>query len=164
MENTAKIGLLLLALALPACHTPSPYASFGRMPLTPIRPDSALFTSTDGRLFLRLPFREVHEDTSHDPPYDFFEYMYRFDDREYHLLAEVLDVPTFRRVPGTSNYWMDKRAVYTDPCLSLPGQQYFFELGPVGQVRFSADPDTAFVGSYGWYRGVPLEWGLGKIR
>ena len=96
---------LVVALALSACHTPSPYASFGGMPLTPLRPDSALFTSADGRLFLRLPFREVNEDKSHDPPYDFFEYMYRFDDLKYHLLAEVLDVRTFRRVPGTSSWY-----------------------------------------------------------
>ena len=75
--------------------------------------------------------------------------MYRFDDREYHRLAEVLDVPTFRRVPGTSNYWMDKRSVYTDPCLSLPGQQYFF-----GNLTYA---DLCLFGTFKWIMAVSKE-------
>jgi hypothetical protein len=157
MENVIKVGLLLLVGSLAACQTPSPYASYRGIPLTPLRADSALFTNADGRVFLRLPYHEIHQHVEHDPPYWFFDTL-ACGDQKYCAVAQWVDVPTFRRVPGTSNYWADKRALYTDPYLSLPGQQLFFELGLAGQVRFGADPDSAYSGRQGWYRGVPVGW------
>jgi hypothetical protein len=153
---------LLLALALPACRpAPSPYASYEGEPITLLRPDSTLFATADGRIIIRLPCIEVRDEKCTNP-YMFVSTI-ECGKLEHCLLAQILDVPTFRRVPGTTNYWMDKRALYTNPYYSMPGQQFFFELGLVERVRFAADPDTAFVGNQGFYRGIPLEWERGEM-
>ena len=142
MKNITKIRSwlsLVLALALCTCRpAPSPYASYGGEPLTPLRPDSVLFTSADGRIFLRLPYCIPPEDTSHDPSYVFFDTL-QCDYFNYIKTSEWLDVPTFRRVPGTANYWIDKRAIYTGPN-SRPGQLYFFELACWGRYALLPTP------------------------
>lgn len=161
MENSPQVGRRLLAAALAAilaaCQgAPSPYASWRGQPLAPLRADSALFAAPDGRVLLRLPYRASHGASASDPPYLFLDTL-DCGNFQYCAVAQWLDVPTFRRVPGTANYWADKRAIYAAPYLPLPGLPLFFELGPVGQVRFSpGDPDTARIGRRRLYRGVDV--------
>jgi hypothetical protein len=87
MEKATKAGLLLLVGSLAACQTPSPYTSYRGLPLTPLRADSALFTTADGRVFLRLPYHEIHENVAHDPPYWFFDTL-ACGDKKYCAVAQ----------------------------------------------------------------------------
>lgn len=122
--------------------------------LKPIgRLGSVLFRDPAGRVYIRLPYRYVHEDISQDPRYDYVDRVY-FDGDSGVSLNQGLHVPSFRRVPGTANYWQDRRFIYTDPWVPYPGQQFFFALGRRGVVRFLHDPDFARVPGGLYYRGV----------
>jgi len=160
MESTTlRHGLapgLLLGLA--ACHGAQPQ----QQPLAPAYTvvftkhlkDSVLFRDAAGRLYLRLPYRYVHEDTSQDPPYDFNDCVYVEAAQACRPLDQVLDVATFGRVPRTANYWQDRHSLYADPWVPYPAQPFFLRLGRRGQVRLLANPD--FARSHGrlYYRGV----------
>lgn len=115
--------------------------------------DSALFRDPAGRVYIRLPYRYVHEDISQDPLFNYEELVY-FNGDSGVSLNHGLDIPTFRRVSGTSNYWQDRHFIYTDPWLPYPGQHFFFALGRRGQVHFLPDPEFARIGGNLWYRGV----------
>ncbi|WP_044000382.1 hypothetical protein [Hymenobacter swuensis] len=139
------------ALLCGACE--SEYTSFEHS-LTPIGlEDSTLFRDPTGRVFIRLPYREVHEDISQDPPYNYEEFVY-FDWLSPVSLKKGVDIATFRRVPGTSNYWQDRHFIYTDPWVPYPGQRYFFSLGRRREVRFLPNPEFARVAGTLFYRGV----------
>lgn len=145
---------LVLPLTLLACQPLSPYASTDNESLTPLRPDSALFRSEAGHLFLRLPFRQTHEDRRYDPPYTFWDCLWSQDQQHQLALQQVVDVTTFRPVPGTHNYWVDKHYVYTAPYFDEPGQKPLFILGRVGSVHFLADPDSAYAHGTYYYKGA----------
>lgn len=144
----------MLPLTLAACQPLSPYASTNNEPLTPLRPDSTLFRSKTGRLFVRLPFRQTHEDCSHDPPYEFWDCLWSQDHQRVLDLQQVVDAASFRPVRGTHNYWVDKHYVYTAPYFDVPGQKPFFILGRVGTVRFLSDPDSAYAHGTYYYKGA----------
>lgn len=156
ITNLSWLGAGVL-LSLGACHggtqlqQPAPLYT---VVFTRHLQDSALFRDAAGRLFLRLPYRYVHEDTSQDPAYDFNACVYVEPAQACLPLGQVLDVATFRRVAHTANYWQDKHNLYADPWVPYPAQPFFFRLGRVGQVRLLADPD--FARSHGrlYYRGV----------
>ncbi len=108
-------------------------------------------------MFIRLPYREAHENRTFEPRHNFEQYVWTFFNGDScYRLRKLLDVPTFRRVNHTSNYWVDKRFIYTDPYLSYPGQTYFFALGRVDEVHFLHDPDFARVKGSLYYRGVHI--------
>ncbi|RSK23965.1 hypothetical protein [Hymenobacter metallilatus] len=131
----------------------SEYTRFERS-LTPIGlEDSTLFCDPTGRVFIRLPYREVHEDISQDLPYNYEQTVY-FDWLSPVSLKKGLDIATFRRVPGTSNYWQDRHFIYTDPYVSYPGQRYFFSLGRRREVRLLPNPEFAYSAGSLYYRGV----------
>ena len=131
----------------------SEYTRFERS-LTPVGlMDSTLFRGPAGRVYIRLPYRYVHEDISHDPPYNYEELVY-FNGDSGVSLNESLDITTFRRVPGTSNYWQDRHFIYTDPWVPYPGQSFFFALGRRDAVRFLTDPEFAHSAGRLYYRGV----------
>lgn len=146
--------LLLVAVILSACQPLSPYASNEKEALTPLSADSTLFRGQAGQLFMRLPFRQTHPDISQDPPYTFWDIIWSQDQQRILALQKVLHVATFRPVPGTSNYWADKRYIYTAPWFDQPGQMPFFILGRVSQVRFLSDPDSAYAHGTYYYKGA----------
>lgn len=115
--------------------------------------DSLLFKSRTGELFIRLPYVEVHEDISNDPKYNFQECVFVVWD-SCTSLNIVLDTTTFRRVKNTSNYYVDKQFIYTDPWISYPGTRYFTVLGRPDAVSFLKDPEFARVGKTLYYRGL----------
>ncbi|MBO2012215.1 hypothetical protein [Hymenobacter negativus] len=121
--------------------------------LTPIGlMDTTLFRDPTGKVYIRLPYRYVHEDISQDPPYNYEDLMYLGDSSV--SLSQGLDIPSFRRIPGTANYWQDRRFVYTDPWVPYPGQYFFFVLGRRREVHFLPNPDFVRVRGVLYYRGV----------
>jgi hypothetical protein len=148
------LSLSLLLSACTACHPLSPSASAGKEPLSPLTPDSTLFRNRAGRLFMRLPYVQTHEDISQDPPYSFWQEVWSQDQQRLLDLEQVLDVATFRPMLGTGNYWADKRYIYTAPYFDQPGQKPFFILGRRQQVHFLADPDSVYVHGFYYYRGA----------
>jgi hypothetical protein len=115
--------------------------------------DSLLFKSRTGELFIRLPYVEVHREISNDPKYNFQECVFVVWD-SCTSLNNVVDTTTFRRVKNTSNYYVDKHFIYTDPWISYPGTRYFTVLGWPDAVSFLKDPEFARVGKTLYYRGL----------
>lgn len=149
--------LLCMPITLGLCAScESEYTRFEHS-LTPVGGvDSTLFRDPAGRVYIRLPYRYVHEDISQDPPYNYegFVYFNGVNGDSGVSLNQGIDIPTFRRIPGTSNYWQDRHFIYTDPWVPYPGQYFFFALGRRGAVRFLADPEFVYSAGNLWYRGV----------
>jgi hypothetical protein len=115
--------------------------------------DSVLFRDPAGKLYIRLPYRYVHEDISQDPRYSYID-LVTVDGDLPRDLNQVVHSASFRRVPGTTNYWQDHRFVYTDPWIPYPGQPFFRVLGRRRAVHFLRDPDFVRISGYLFYRGV----------
>jgi hypothetical protein len=115
--------------------------------------DSVLFRDPAGKLYIRLPYRYVHEDISQDPRYSYID-LVTVDGDLPRDLNQVVHSASFRRVPGTTNYWQDHRFVYTDPWIPYPGQPFFRTLGRRRAVHFLPDPDFVRISDGLYYRGV----------
>jgi hypothetical protein len=115
--------------------------------------DSVLFRDPAGKLYIRLPYRYVHRDISQDPRYSYID-LVTVDSDLPKSLNQVVHSASFRRVPGTTNYWQDHRFIYTDPWVPYPGQPFFRTLGRRRAVHFLRDPDFVRTSDGLFYRGV----------
>jgi hypothetical protein len=115
--------------------------------------DSILFRDPGGRVYIRLPYRYVHADRSQDPRYSYID-LVTVDGDLPRNLNQVVHRASFRRVPGTLNYWQDRHFIYTDPWVPYPGQPFFRALGRQWKVHFLRDPDFVRIPDGLYYRGV----------
>jgi hypothetical protein len=147
------LGVLVgsTALSCPGCA--SEYTRFEHS-LTPIGVrDSVLFRDPAGKRYIRLPYRYVHEDISQDPRYSYVDLVTVEGDHQLSL-NQAIDVASFRRVPGTANYWQDRHFIYTDPWVPYPSQPFFRALGRRRAVHFLRDSDFVRLSDGLYYRGV----------
>jgi hypothetical protein len=139
------------ALVCPCCESPPTRFTHSLTPIGVM--DSVLFRDPAGKIYIRLPYRYVHEDIRQDPPYSYVDLVAVAGDRRISLNQGV-DIASFRRVPGTANYWQDRHFIYTDPWVPYPGQPFFRALGRRQAVHFLRDPDFVRLSDGLYYRGV----------
>lgn len=140
-----------VALTCTCCESPATRFEHSLRPVGLL--DSVLFRDPAGQLYIRLPYRYVHADRSQDPPYSYIDLVTADGDLPQSL-NQVVNIASFRRVPGTLNYWQDRRFIYTYPWVPYPGQPFFRTLGRRRAVRFLRDPDFVSTPDGLYYRGV----------